>query len=267
MRAEKLDPRSQFREILREVGERGECVVDTGSTLYALRPHAVEELERLLNIIEGLDYSVLLPGKAATCIGCVHRRARLLSRAVGLAEEGRLEEARIALRDVPRRGEEPCGACVEEFRRETAPLTGYSFRLREIDFTSSPYLTSASKISLGEGAEVVETYRAPLCRVRVIEAGGEYYYDPQLPVEELSTRERSVLGMVRGEMERGHRQYALQGRGYKSCEGQPQGEEGLGDADGGQQVEEGHGHHRALAYVGEFELSLLRLQDIGLHAH
>jgi type IV secretory pathway ATPase VirB11/archaellum biosynthesis ATPase len=202
MRAEKLDHKGQFREILKEVKEKGECVIDTGVTLYTLKPHAVRELKRLSNIIEGLDYSVLLPAKTTACTGCTRDRARLLSRVIGLAEEGRFDEARIALSDIPCREEEPCMACVERFKRETAPLAGYHFRLKEIDFTSSPYLTASSKISLEE-AEVVETYMAPLCRVRVLQAEGEYYYDPLLPLEEFSPRERSILSMVREEMEKG----------------------------------------------------------------
>jgi type IV secretory pathway ATPase VirB11/archaellum biosynthesis ATPase len=202
MRAEKLDHRGRFREILKEVREKGECVIDTGATLYTLKPHAVRELKRLSNIIEGLDYSVLLPAKTTACTGCTRDRARLLDKAIGLAEKGRLDEARIALSDVPSRDEEPCKPCVETFKQETAPLAGYPFRLKEIDFTASPYLTASSKVSLEE-AEMVETYMAPLCEVRILRAGGEYYYDPLLPLEELPPRERSILGMVREEMEKG----------------------------------------------------------------
>lgn len=95
MKAEKLDIKNQFRTILREVREKGECIVDTGSIIYVLKPEPLRELKKLTSLPESLDYSAVLPNHCEDCLSCSRERTPWLSRALRSFEEGRLDEARV----------------------------------------------------------------------------------------------------------------------------------------------------------------------------
>lgn len=195
MRAEKLDVKEQFREFLREVRGKGECVVDTGSTVYVLKPRALGELKRLAAVLDSLDYSLLLPDHGEDCLECAGKRIPLFARALSSAETGRIDEAKALLKEIPSKGGEPCTNCLADARRTLNPLRNYSFNLTALDFYPRPYLASASKLP-GEGDEV-ECYRTKLSTVRILERHGRYWYDPVLPIDDLSTREKSVLSIAR----------------------------------------------------------------------
>lgn len=195
-----MDVKNQFSTILREVREKGECIVDTGSTIYVLKPKPLKELKKLTSILESLDYSALLPSHNEDCLSCARERTPWLSRALRSFEEGRLDEARLLLKTIPGRHGKPCERCIEETRKTLLPLTSISFTLTELDFHPRPHLALATRLNI-EG-EVVESYRTKLSRVRILEKHGRYYYDPVLPVDDLSAREKSILCIARETMTR-----------------------------------------------------------------
>jgi type IV secretory pathway ATPase VirB11/archaellum biosynthesis ATPase len=200
VRAEKLDIRNQFKDIFREVREKGECVVDTGSTIYVLKPKALSELKKLSMILDSLDYSVLIPDHGEDCLDCAKERIPLLTKALSNVEKGKLEKAKVHLREIPSKRGKQCIRCVKDTRRALSPLTSFSLTLTELDFHPRPCLASASKLRM-EG-EVVERYRTRLSKSRILEKHGEYHYDPFLPVDDLSTLEKSVLSITRDMMMR-----------------------------------------------------------------
>lgn len=195
MRAEKLDIRGQFKDIFREVREKGECVVDTGSTIYVLKPKALSELKKLSMILDSLDYSVLIPDHGEDCLDCAKDRIPMLTEALSRAGKGKLEEAKDLLREIPSKQGKGCIRCVKDAMRALEPLKRVSFTLTELDFHPRPYLASASKQPVD--GEVVESYRTRNSKVKILEKQGKHYYDPSLPVDDLSTREKSVLSITR----------------------------------------------------------------------
>lgn len=200
MQAEKFDIPALFPEIVREVRQKGECVIDTGTTLYILKPEAAKKIRELTKLLDSIDYSALLPSHTDACFECSKERSKLVASAISNLEQGKTAEARMVLKSMPKMNFGECQKCAEEANKQALPILSYDFSLTTSDFSLKPHLSMSTKLNI-KYVDVVKEYKTRLNQVRILEAlSGEYYYDPVLPIEVLSAKERGLVSLTQDVM-------------------------------------------------------------------
>lgn len=204
IRTDSPDFRKLFTAILGEVERHGEAIVETPSAVYILRPEAVDRLRRYSSIVAGVDLSQLYRTRTPSCRDCAGRRRRAAGEAIALFLKGEPERGKLLLGEALKKHSDlpECEKCCQHAQTVVKPLMELSARLGLEDFIRIPVVSSFTKVSL-EDAELVEEYQVRIpgghsFTVRILRerGSGRYWYDPVLPVEELSPEEMELINQT-----------------------------------------------------------------------
>jgi len=197
-----FEPEEMFQAILEKVEEVGECIVETPGAVYTLTPEAVSRLQNLSAILRTANISLLLRDRGAGCDTCVQDRSRVVYAAISSITKGKPASAVELLTNIPTRNLAQCQECETDTQEEVSNLREAVklARLDMSDFTRTPVITSFTKY-IPRQAQIDTEYDVVLpggisFRVRWLRTPAGFYYDPILPVETLSIKERTILNNI-----------------------------------------------------------------------